>query len=282
MPRTMRLPGALRRRGTALAIAGAAAAAVASIAGTASAADSPAPATDTADIQATAAHTANLAAGSGTATLAGPSASVTLTNTTPAHLAPASTATLPAAPHAIPARRPVQVAVTPSHPAAAHPAAAHQVLKRDVPAKPWELYDSTTPSQIPAGHEVATYADGAFAVAPHEVSGGGHVVWIDTNGSDPRASALDVEPGDATPQVAASWARAKLSADPNSPAIIYTMRSEWPATQAAVSSLPAHMRSEIRWWIADPTGVPHMVPGANATQWYWGSRYDISTVDPGF
>ncbi len=282
MPRTTRLPGALRGRGTALALAGAAAAAVATIAGTASAADIPTTATHTADIQTTAAHTANLAAGSGTATLAGPSAGVTLTNTTPAHLEPASTATLPTAPHAIPARRPVQVAVTPSHAAAAHPAAAHQVLRRDVPAKPWELYDSTTPSQIPTGHEVATYADGAFAVAPHDVSGGGHVVWIDTNGSDPRASALDVEPGDATPQVAASWARAKLSADPNSPAIIYTMRSEWPATQAAVSSLPAHMRSEIRWWIADPTGVPHMVPGANATQWYWGSRYDISTVEPGF
>ena len=287
MPRTMRLPGALRGHGTALAIAGAAAAAVASVAGTASAADTQTPATHTADIQTTAAHSANLAAGSGAATLAGPSAGVTLTNTTPAHLAPVSTPTLPAAPHAIPARRPVQVAVTSNHPAAAHPAAAHpaaahQVLRRDVPAKPWELYDSTTPSQIPAGHEVATYADGAFAVPPHEVSGGGHVVWIDTNGSDPRASALDVEPGDATPQIAASWARAKLSADPNSPAIIYTMRSEWPATQAAVSSLPAHMRSEIRWWIADPTGVPHMVPGANATQWYWGSRYDISTVDPGF
>jgi hypothetical protein len=289
MPRTKRLPGALRGHGTALAIAGAAAAAVASVAGTASAADIQTPTTHTADIQTTAAHSANLAASSGTATLAGPSAGVTLTNTTPAHLAPASTAKLPAAPHAIPARRPVQVAVTPSHPAAAHPAvspapaaAAHHVLKRDVPAKPWELYDSTTPSQIPAHHEVATYADGAFAASPHEVSGGGHVVWIDTNGSDPRASALDVEPGDATPQAAASWARAKLSADPNSPAIIYTMRSEWPATQAAVSSLPAHMRSEIRWWIADPTGVAHMVPGANATQWYWGSRYDISTVDPGF
>jgi hypothetical protein len=24
------------------------------------------------------------------------------------------------------------------------------------------------------------------------------------------------------------------------------------------------------------------VPGASATQWYWGSSYDISTAQPGF
>jgi hypothetical protein len=28
--------------------------------------------------------------------------------------------------------------------------------------------------------------------------------------------------------------------------------------------------------------VAHIVPGASATQWYWGTNYDISSVTPGF
>jgi hypothetical protein len=157
-------------------------------------------------------------------------------------------------------------------------AAPHQPA---APAKPYQIYDSVTPSAIPAGRDVATYATGPFAVRSSQVAGR-NVLWIDTRGSDPRASALDVEPGDATPHMAARWAQAKLSASRNATAIIYTMISEWRQTQAAISTLPSWMHSHIRWWIADPTGVRHMVPGANATQWYWGQNYDISTAQPGF
>ncbi len=60
------------------------------------------------------------------------------------------------------------------------------------------------------------------------------------------------------------------------------MRSEWGAVKSAVAALPDKMQSHIRWWIADPTGSPHVVPGAAATQWYWGSSYDISTATPRF
>jgi hypothetical protein len=138
-----------------------------------------------------------------------------------------------------------------------------------------------TPAAIPANHPIATYADGGYAVSPSQVAGR-HVLWIDTNGSDPAASALDVEPGDATPSQAASWAASRLTAHPHAEAIIYTMQSQWPAAQAAVASLPTWMQHHIRWWIADPTGVPHILPGADATQWYWGPNYDISTAAPGF
>jgi hypothetical protein len=172
--------------------------------------------------------------------------------------------------HTAPAQHP---AVVPHQAAAQHQAAA--------PAQNYQIYDSVTPSAIPAGQDVATYATGPFAVPSSQVSGR-NVLWIDTQGTDTGASALDVEPGDATPQTAASWAQAKLSANRNATAIIYTMISEWPQTQAAISSLPSWMHSHIRWWIADPTGVQHMVPGANATQWYWGQNYDISTAQPGF
>jgi hypothetical protein len=143
------------------------------------------------------------------------------------------------------------------------------------------VYDSVTPTAIPAGAAVATYADGGYAASPAAVAGRSHVTWIDTSGSDPRAAALDVEPGDATPATAASWTWQKLHAAAGSIAVIYTMRSEWPATQAAIATLPAAMQHQVRWWIADPTGVNHVVPGASATQWYWGSSYDISTAMPG-
>jgi hypothetical protein len=167
------------------------------------------------------------------------------------------------------------------HAAPAHLAAASRPAAPAQPAQPYQFYDSVTPSAIPSGHEIATYADGPFAVSPSQVAGQ-KVLWIDTNGSDPSANALDVEPGDATPSQAATWAQQKLSADPHAIAIIYTMQSEWQPTQAAIGTLPSWMQSHVRWWIADPTGVPHMVPGANATQWYWGSNYDISTANPGF
>jgi hypothetical protein len=150
------------------------------------------------------------------------------------------------------------------------------------PAAPYLLYDSVMPSAIPANDMVATYATGPYAVSPSQVAGRGPVLWIDVYGTDYEASALDVEPSDATPSLAASWAWHRLSAHPNALAHIYTSLSEWPAVQAACATLPSWMRSRIRWWIADPTGVAHIVPGSDATQWYWGSSYDISTATPRF
>jgi hypothetical protein len=149
-------------------------------------------------------------------------------------------------------------------------------------AKPYLIYDSVTPGAIPAGRAAAVYSTGPYAAQPSEVAGHSRVVWIDTRGSNPGASALDVEPGDATPAIAADWARRRLTANPHGLARIYTMRSEWASVQAAVSSLSSWMRSRIRYWIADPTGSPHIVPGSDATQWYWGKSYDITTATPRF
>jgi len=179
------------------------------------------------------------------------------------------------------AAAPVQHAAAPAqsqHPAAQQAPAPAQPAQ---PSQPYTMYDSVTPSAIPAGHPVATYADGSFAVSPSQVSGK-QVTWIDTNGSDPKANVLDVEPGDATPSQAATWAQQRLSEQPSATAVIYTMRSDWSAAQASISTLPSWMQSHVRWWIADPTGVPHLVPGSSATQWYWGTNYDISTVAPNF
>jgi hypothetical protein len=129
---------------------------------------------------------------------------------------------------------------------------------------------------------VATYANGAYAASTRAFGRRRSVLWIDTNGSDPAASALDVEPGDAKPAGAARWVRQRLKAYPRSLAIIYTFRNEWQQVKDSVAGLSAWMRSRVRFWIADPTGVPHVVTGSSATQWYWGNRYDITTANPDF
>ena len=161
---------------------------------------------------------------------------------------------------------------------AAHPKAARPTG----PTKPYVVYDSVTPGSLPASQPAAVYADGAYAASSSQVAGHHSVLWIDTNGSDPNANALDVEPGDATPAGSAQWVQAHLSKQPHSVAIIYTMRSDWSAVQGAVAGLPSWEQSHVRYWIADPTGVPHVVPGSSATQWYWGSSYDTSTANPNF
>jgi hypothetical protein len=155
-----------------------------------------------------------------------------------------------------------------------HPAAA--------PAQPFLVYDSVTPQTIPGNPVVATYADGPNPDTPAMVAGRTNVIWISITGYDYNASALDIEPGCASPSQAAGWVSGRLKIHPHQVAILYTMISDWSAVQANVASLPAWMQSHIRWWIADPTGSPHIVPGSQATQWYWGPNYDISTALPGF
>jgi len=167
-------------------------------------------------------------------------------------------------------------AAQPSAPASPPPAPAP-------PPQPYTIYDSVTPSALPSSSQaVAVYADGNYAASPTQVGKRGLVLWIDTNASDTHADVLDVEPGDATPSQAATWVQQKLNATPNSTAIVYTMKSDWGAVQSAVNALPWWMPSHTRYWIADPTGVPHLVPGSQATQWYWGQNYDMSMAAPNF
>jgi hypothetical protein len=171
------------------------------------------------------------------------------------------------------------VAAVPPHSAAPAPSPAAPAQ----PAQPYLIYDSVTPEAIPPGHMIATYATGNEPTTAAALSGRGPVLWIDVTGTDYAASALDVEPGNVGPAQAAVWAFNRLTLYPDAIAHIYTFKDEWPAVQAAVAAtVPPSMQSRVHWWIADPTGVPHMVPGAQATQWYWGPGYDISTAMPGF
>jgi hypothetical protein len=227
--------------------------------------DSTAPARQAAAAHATAAH-----ATAATATPAPAHATPA-----PAHATTAPAHATAASAHAAPAHT-ASARATPAHAAPAHRAAPA------APAQPYLIYDSVTPSSVPAGQPIATYANGAYAASPSSVTGHGNVLWIDTNGSDPGANALDVEPGDATPAGAAQWVWTKMRADHGATAIVYTMISDWSSVRANIGTLPSWMQGHVRYWIADPTGVPHVLPGANATQWYWGNNYDITTANPGF
>jgi hypothetical protein len=180
------------------------------------------------------------------------------------------------------ARSPSARATADARPSAsARPTASAR--RSSAPSKPYEFYDSVEPQTVPAGAIVGTYSTGARPVAASAVAGRKKVLWIDTLATDPAGSgALDVEPGCATPSQVPGWISSRLKAHPRQVAIIYMSLSEWPQVQADVASLPAWMRSHIRWWVADPTGVPHIVPGSSATQWYWGSTYDESMAEPNF
>lgn len=156
------------------------------------------------------------------------------------------------------------------------PPAAH-----NSPAQP--IYDSANPAGIPPGHAaVAVYATGVYAAQPSQVAGR-RVLWIDSQASDPSANVLDIENGDASPSNVPSWVTQHVAADKHAPAILYSSVGMWPAVKAAVSSLPKYDQNHVKYWIAQPTGSPHIVPGSQATQYLWvGNSYDKSWATSGF
>jgi hypothetical protein len=196
---------------------------------------------------------------------------------------PAARASLPAVPSTRAAAPPAPVAKAPAHPAPAKPKPAKPHAAPPPPAAlPYLIYDSVTPRSVPWGKSVAAYTNGKFKASVSDVAHHDNVLWIDINGSNPDSMVLDVEPGDATPAGAARWVHARLSKHRDSIAIVYTFRAAWPSVKHYVRGLPHWMRSRVHYWIADPTGVPHVLPGSSATQWYWGKRYDISTANHNF
>lgn len=139
------------------------------------------------------------------------------------------------------------------------------------------IYDSTTPWAIPHGSNVAVYSDGPYAFG--HVSGARSELRIDITGGNPEGSnVLDVEDGGGRVTEVRDWTRDSLRhrAHP----IIYTEFSRWQQCRDAISGLPG--ASRVKWWIADPNGVPHIVAGADATQYSWHHGFDLSLARPGF
>ena len=195
----------------------------------------------------------------------------------PVHPAPHATPTQ----QATPAPQPSSTATPPANDSNSQQQPAPQ--QQQPRPRRFNFYDSVTPQAIPQGQIVATYDTGAHPIPVSAVAGRRTVIWIDTLATNPAGSnALDIEPGCASPSQAAGWVQARLTAHPNATAILYSSISDWAIVKADVATLPAWMQAHIRWWIADPNGIPHILPGADATQWYWGNSYDESSARPSF
>ena len=76
-------------------------------------------------------------------------------------------------------------------------------------------------------------------------------------------SAISSLPRGEVQAAAQSWARASSRSG----------RRRWTASSCGLDGKRRRRR-------ANPTGVDHIVPGASATQWYWGTNVDISTASP--
>ena len=144
------------------------------------------------------------------------------------------------------------------------------------------IYDSIFVDELPKNAYIAVYGNGIYAANLEVVKKRKpkKVLTIDVIGNRPDFNMLDIETFDATPQDAPPWVRKHVDhfgiGDPHVHARLYCNLSTWPLAKAQVAQLPWEYRQHVRWHIANPTGVPHLVPGSTATQWYWGKRYDQS------
>src|ERR1035441_1420864 len=137
------------------------------------------------------------------------------------------------------------------------------------------MYDSVNPDRIPADAQaVAGYVNGNYVTYPtleqrwpnaHKVS-----ISISANGD---ADCLDCETGDASISQAAAWVRRQHARGLARP-IVYTSTSNVPALLAALEN-DGIKRSEFLIWSAHYTGVPHIEPGSDATQYEENAGQDL-------
>jgi hypothetical protein len=103
-----------------------------------------------------------------------------------------------------------------------------------------------------------------------------HRLSIAVNASE-DADCLDVETGDATPAEAPAWFHRQIKLGKKLPCL-YANTSTMPAVITALAAAGIQ-RNQYRVWTAHYTGVPHIEPGSDATQWYdkaLGRNLDIS------
>ena len=133
------------------------------------------------------------------------------------------------------------------------------------------MFDSVNIHNIPANASmVAGYVNGHWATYESLKAAfpKAHVVSIDVFGNA-VADVIDVEKGDATPQVAVAWAAHMRTLGRNP--IVYASRALIPTIihtfQTSKQPLPF-------FWVADYTGVSHVCtefPNVVATQWADGT-----------
>lgn len=147
------------------------------------------------------------------------------------------------------------------------------------------MFDSDQPAAIPASAAVvAGYVTGPGAWTTAQWSrwpADRHVAISRTAGYF-VAHVLDVEAGAAQPEQVPGWI---IRAGPASGFVptIYGSRS----TLDRCKVLVAQAGNDCDWWLADPTGIPHLPAGYSACQYAWPGRgspahFDLSVVADGW
>jgi len=159
---------------------------------------------------------------------------------------------------------------------------------RPRPTQRFTMYDTTEVfTHLPTPHPqaVAGYVGGSWPTYNGLVRHYPHAkhLSIAVNASE-NAHCLDVEQGDATPGQAPGWVRRQHARGIKRP-IIYCGASNRGQVESALRNDSIH-RNEYMLWVAHWTGVPHIEPGSDATQWRAveqpGRNYDISLCEPWF
>lgn len=149
------------------------------------------------------------------------------------------------------------------------------------------MYDSVEWQLIPHNAlYLAVYGNGDFAVDTGEVAATfpkARIYIIDVKGTDPGASIKDVETGDIHPENIHEAVNMRLDAHPDALCRVYVNLDNWAATKANIrTNVTAERQQQVRWWVANPTGLAHFVPGSNATQYRWGEQFDTSLIGRNF
>lgn len=117
--------------------------------------------------------------------------------------------------------------------------------------------DATTLTNIPTSVAIAgVYRNGLYAAKPADVAARfpahSHVtVWIDVNATHPEsAQVLDVEKGDATPEQAPAWVKARRKVVHTSLPTLYCDRSTLPAVLAECAAEGLIAGQHYQLWVA--------------------------------
>jgi hypothetical protein len=146
------------------------------------------------------------------------------------------------------------------------------------------MYDSTTPAAIPRSAEmVAGYVNGEFAWTKEEWSLFPHAAKVHISVRAVNdGNVLDIETGDATPDQAPTWVKARRQAGHIRPTL-YVNRANAEAAIAACEKEQLQPGHQFWIWLATLDGSdPHDLPGIVAIQdksaAMLGFNADASTV----
>lgn len=146
------------------------------------------------------------------------------------------------------------------------------------------MYDSTTPAAIPQNAEmVAGYINGEYAWTKEEWARFPHAAKVHISVTAVNdGSVLDIETGDATPDQAPGWVKARRSAGHTRPTL-YVNRSNAEAAIAACQKVGLQPGHQFWIWLAtldgsDPKDLPGLVAIQDRGAAALGFNADASTV----